>query len=171
MCPLCVGDGCVYEGRIISYTAGNGKHRILWQDGEDEWVTLASEDLTWLRNNKKVPGYMAGLPGGDQLTRVFQSTFPPLRCHMYGKRYSLNQAICFFHVCSIYVYNWDCQTVLPAFRNSPLKCQYGLVLIQVHAIGCMSFRNEWMISECSCSVQRGQWLPFSASASGEKSLI
>ncbi|PRW60087.1 Histone-lysine N-methyltransferase ATX2 [Chlorella sorokiniana] len=41
------GDGQWYRGEIVGYDPRRGKALLLYDDGEDEWIALEGEELTW----------------------------------------------------------------------------------------------------------------------------
>jgi hypothetical protein len=40
-------DRTFYEGEIVEYDNGTGKHRVRYNDGENEWVSLRNERIIW----------------------------------------------------------------------------------------------------------------------------
>ena len=61
--PL-AGDCKEYQGRIIAFNSETNRHLVLWEDGEDEWIDIQKEVLTWHADRSKSTGFSAGLPAG-----------------------------------------------------------------------------------------------------------
>lgn len=40
-------DRTFYEGEVVEYDNGTGKHRVRYNDGENEWVSLRNERIIW----------------------------------------------------------------------------------------------------------------------------
>ena len=66
----CAGDHKQYQGRILAYKADTKRHLVLWEDGEDEWVDVGEEELTWHCDRGKSSGFSTGLPVGEDLTAI-----------------------------------------------------------------------------------------------------
>ena len=58
------GDGRIYTGRVVAYSAAKGRHHLLYDDGEDEWVDITKEPLTWHADRPRNSNVRAGLPEG-----------------------------------------------------------------------------------------------------------
>lgn len=41
------GDGQWYRGEVLAYNSQRGRHLVLYEDGEDEWLALERESLAW----------------------------------------------------------------------------------------------------------------------------
>ena len=50
---------------MLAYKADTGRHLVLWEDGEDEWIDISKEQLTWHSDRGKSSGYSTGLPAGE----------------------------------------------------------------------------------------------------------
>lgn len=63
---LFAGDGRQYAGWVLAYSAKSGKHHILYEDGEDEWLDLQADALEW---SPRAAGQAlhVGLPPGTEL--------------------------------------------------------------------------------------------------------
>lgn len=49
----CPADGQYHQGQLISFRAETGRHHVLYEDGEDEWLELSQERLKWLHHLAK----------------------------------------------------------------------------------------------------------------------
>ena len=54
------GDGQWYRGEVLGYDKRKGRHLVLYDDGEDEWLALERENLAW---HKLARGASAACPG------------------------------------------------------------------------------------------------------------
>ena len=45
----CMADNQCHEGQLIAYKSETDQHHILYLDGEDEWLKLGQESMTWIR--------------------------------------------------------------------------------------------------------------------------
>lgn len=59
----CRADGKQHECQVLAYDAARGQHHVLYQDGEDEWLSLADECVESCSAGRCLP-IMAGLPAG-----------------------------------------------------------------------------------------------------------
>lgn len=58
------GDGQWYRGEVVGYDPRRGRALILYDDGEDEWVELGQEELTWHCQLAGHSGIYPGVPRG-----------------------------------------------------------------------------------------------------------
>ena len=63
------GNNQIHQGRILAYSAEKGRHQVLWDDGEDEWIDATKEPLKWHQDRLKTTGFSAGLPAGAESSR------------------------------------------------------------------------------------------------------
>lgn len=61
---LPAGDNSVHKGEVLAYDAEKGQHLVFYDDGEDEWVDLSQQPVTWQEHVRGVT-VAHGLPAGD----------------------------------------------------------------------------------------------------------
>lgn len=61
---MLTGDGKQLHGRVLVFKPETERHLVLWEDGEDEWLDINKEQLTWHSDKGKLNGYGTGLPAG-----------------------------------------------------------------------------------------------------------
>ena len=59
------GDGQWYRGEVVGWDGRRGRALLLYDDGEDEWVELEQEALTWHCQLAGHSGVYPGLRGGE----------------------------------------------------------------------------------------------------------
>ncbi len=63
------GDGQWYRGEVIGYDAATSRALLLYDDGEDEWVDLGQEELSWHCQLAGHSGVYPGVPRGEDAAR------------------------------------------------------------------------------------------------------
>ena len=59
------GDGRWYRAEVLGWDPARGRALLLYDDGEDEWVELEAEELSWHRPlGAAHSGVAPGLPRG-----------------------------------------------------------------------------------------------------------
>ncbi len=62
------GDGQWYRGEVLAFDRRRGRHLVLYDDGEDEWLALDQETLAWHKlvrgANMLCPGIKPGEAAG-----------------------------------------------------------------------------------------------------------
>lgn len=61
-----VGDNSTHKGEVLAFDAEKGQHLVFYDDGEDEWVDLSLQHVTWQEHVRGVT-VAHGLPAGDSL--------------------------------------------------------------------------------------------------------
>lgn len=61
---MLAGDSSVHKGEVLAYNAEKGHHLVFYDDGEDEWVDLSLQHVTWHEHVRGVT-VAHGFPAGD----------------------------------------------------------------------------------------------------------
>ena len=60
------GDNSTHKGEVLAFNAEKGQHLVFYDDGEDEWVDLSLQHVTWHEHVRGVT-VAHGLPAGKAL--------------------------------------------------------------------------------------------------------
>ena len=61
---LLAGDNSTHKGEVLAFNTEKGQHLVFYDDGEDEWVDLSLQHVTWHEHARGVT-VAHGLPAGD----------------------------------------------------------------------------------------------------------
>ena len=58
------GDNTMHNGEVLAFDKEKGQHLVFYDDGEDEWVDLLAQPVTWQDHARGVT-IAHGLPAGE----------------------------------------------------------------------------------------------------------
>ena len=58
------GDTTMHSGEVLAFDKEKGQHLVFYDDGEDEWVDLLAQPVTWQDHARGVT-IAHGLPAGE----------------------------------------------------------------------------------------------------------